>query len=252
MGEERIQVGCLGYQDIILSTAQARALLGAEGYMRSLTRWDVYSSAKRKNRKLAFLPTLEAKAIFADPKAREKLKIDKLPSLLRALQQDVFIYETQNIFAGFGCEYSAIDVIAHTGTEKIHDLNYPITDNLRDVFDIVVDGGTMEHCFNVPEVLFNIVKMLKLNGFILHISPITYPNHGYYNFNPVLFHEFYTHNGCKTISCTCAVVYSEDQPKTIPLSDTFELPLQNTVMFFIAQKIIATNSIGFPLQGIYR
>src|SRR5574341_140267 len=43
----------------------------------------------------------------------------------------------------------AMDVSDHEGAQIIHDLNRPIPPSLRGRFDMVLDGGTLEHVFDV-------------------------------------------------------------------------------------------------------
>lgn len=80
-----------------------------------------------------------------------------------------------------------------------HDLNYPIDPSLKNNFDILIDGGTIEHVFNVPELLKNYMKLVKTGG---HIFIFTMANnhlgHGFYQFSPELFYSVFTNdNGFK-------------------------------------------------------
>ena len=54
------------------------------------------------------------------------------------------------------CDYSDFQSATH-----IFDLNTPAPAELKEKYDLIVDGGTMEHIFNVPRVLENIFYMLK-------------------------------------------------------------------------------------------
>ena len=60
---------------------------------------------------------------------------------------------------------------------------------------MIIDGGTMEHIFHIPNVLNNIYRMLRVGGRIIHISPSSnYVDHGFYSFSPTLFYDFYQTN----------------------------------------------------------
>lgn len=68
-------------------------------------------------------------------------------------------------------------------------------------YDLVVDNGTMEHVFNVQQFLFNSSKLVKKNGFIIHINPLSgFINHGFYQVSPTLYKDFYASNGFSCIS----------------------------------------------------
>jgi len=45
---------------------------------------------------------------------------------------------------------SAMDVSEYEGADILHDLNVPAPANLHERFDLLIDGGTLEHVFNVP------------------------------------------------------------------------------------------------------
>jgi len=62
-------------------------------------------------------------------------------------------------------------------------------------FDLVYDGGTLEHVFHVPNALHRIFRMLRVGGRVLHTSPCAnYLDHGFYMFSPTFFVDFYSAN----------------------------------------------------------
>src|ERR1700730_2186143 len=72
----------------------------------------------------------------------------------------------------------------------------PVVTELRDLFDVVLDAGTMSFCFNVPMVWQNILNMLKDTGYVFHLSSMTgYFGRAYYGLSPMLFRDFYAENG---------------------------------------------------------
>ncbi len=101
--------------------------------------------------------------------------------------------ETVAAFKALGTEeFRAVDVSVSRGIEIIADLNYP-----QDLgkWDLVIDPGTTEHCFNVGQALLNAAEAVDVGGIIFHTPPMTMLNHGFYNFSPTLFHDFYGQNG---------------------------------------------------------
>ena len=96
---------------------------------------------------------------------------------------------------GFG-EVHAIDVNTMDGADIVQDLNKPFADSLYEKFDVVIDGGTLEHVFDISNAMKSIVNMTKRGGKVIHISPLAgYVNHGFYSFSPTLFIDFYEENG---------------------------------------------------------
>ncbi len=59
----------------------------------------------------------------------------------------------------------------------------------------IFELGTLEHIFNVAEGFRNVHRLLRKGGTVIHCSPVSMYDHGFYNFNPVLFWEFYRANG---------------------------------------------------------
>ncbi len=89
----------------------------------------------------------------------------------------------------------ALDCSDYEGAEITFDLNNPLEDQLHSRADILIDGGTLEHVFDVRQALTNVSLMLKPGGRIIHMSPANnYANHGFYQFSPTLYADFYRAN----------------------------------------------------------
>lgn len=93
-------------------------------------------------------------------------------------------------------EVASLDHSDFEGATYLLDLNSDtIQEKLRAHFDIIINGGTMEHVFHVPNVLKNIYEMLKDNGRICHGAPSSnHIDHGFYMFSPTLFWDYYSAN----------------------------------------------------------
>ncbi len=97
-------------------------------------------------------------------------------------------------------DYAALDASAAEGASLIHDLNQPIPDEWRGRYGFVLDGGTLEHLFDVRQALFNIARLVRLGGTVLHVNPLAnWINHGYFSISPCLLFEFYALNGFSPI-----------------------------------------------------
>jgi SAM-dependent methyltransferase len=82
----------------------------------------------------------------------------------------------------------SLDVSDFEGAEFVHDLNRPIPDKLKDRFDLVYDGGTLEHVFQFPTALKNCMELVRPGGrLFLHTVANNYCGHGFYQFSPELF-----------------------------------------------------------------
>lgn len=119
-----------------------------------------------------------------------KLGIGSDPAATHSMRDEEFFR-----FLGFE-EVVSCDVSAYENATLIVDLNVPVPVELHNRFDVIYDGGTMEHIFNVPAVLANIDAMLKIGGRVIHVAPASnMVDHGFYCFSPTLFADYYQANG---------------------------------------------------------
>lgn len=152
--------------------------------------------------------------------------------------------ETMELFSAFGAQLTCVDVHASRGCEIIADLNY---DNAIDgTFDLVIDAGTTEHCFNVGQALMNAACAVKAGGVIFHGSPMTMVNHGFYNFNPTLFHDFYTQNGWQVLHMS---VFQRDRPQPHHAVNRFA-SADSCGLYFLARRV-REGVMRYPTQSKY-
>jgi len=111
-------------------------------------------------------------------------------------------------FAGIGLALEVIDREPLQGCEIVVDLNIGTAwvngvgdtsceSQLLGQYDLVIDPGTSEHCFNIPQALVNLADAVKVGGCISQALPMAMFNHGYWNVNPVALIDFYEANGFK-------------------------------------------------------
>ena len=76
-----------------------------------------------------------------------------------------------------------------------HDLNEPVPASLHRRYALIIDPGTLEHCFNIAQAAKNVAEMVAPGGWVFHGNPMNMFNHGFYNLNPTWYHDFYAANG---------------------------------------------------------
>jgi SAM-dependent methyltransferase len=153
----------------------------------------------------------------------------------------------------------ALDYSEYEGAELVHDLNQPLPPQLHGRFGLIIDGGTIEHVFDVRQSLTNIALLLKPGGRVIHISPANnYVNHGFYQFSPTLFFDYYAANQFADLRCFVAEQdthwydvrpweYIEITPTAGRLTTTRSL-----MVLFIAEKTEASSTNGVPIQSFYQ
>ena len=128
------------------------------------------------------------------------------------------------VFKSLGARnVSSLDASAFENAEFIHDLNVPVGADLKQRFDLVYDGGTLEHVFNYPVALQNCMEMVREGGrFFTHTCANNWCGHGFYQFSPELFYNvFREENGFEIERMIIHVVgpygrwYEVADPRTI-------------------------------------
>lgn len=122
--------------------------------------------------------------LVCDFLTRQGLPTDGVESALKAT-----VY-SEPFFKALGAtQVDSIDNAKFEGANHIHDLNQPIPDNWKEQFNVVCDGGTLEHVFNFPVALRSSMELLKKDGRIFIHTPVNNTSgHGFYQFSPELFY----------------------------------------------------------------
>lgn len=161
--------------------------------------------------------------------------------------------ESISVFKALGAEVDCFDITASRGFEIVADLNLPLPDTTRDRYDIVYDGGTMEHCFNVPQVLRNILSLCRIGGYIVHVNPLNYFNHGFYSFHPTFYHDFYKQSG-NELAAPIHALYGhvlETRAIELPATQGFAQLPERSAVLAVAHKL-TNESSPWPMQTKYR
>lgn len=111
--------------------------------------------------------------------------------------KDAYPIDSYNFWRMFGItDVHALDVSPYEGADLLFDLNSPeLPEKWRGQFDLVLDGGTLEHIFSVGQAMKNIASLVKRGGFIYSIVPCAgWVDHGFYSISPSFFQDFYAAN----------------------------------------------------------
>lgn len=114
------------------------------------------------------------------------------------LQKDFESPYAEEIFQDmYGAKLKSLDGFAHENPDIVWDLNRPVPEEMKAICTCLIDGGTMEHVFHVPQLLHNSFSMLKEGGCYISMVPTNnFNGHGLYQFSPDFFYSvFAKHNG---------------------------------------------------------
>jgi len=155
-----------------------------------------------------------------------------------------------------------MDNSTYEGATVLHDLNLPITEDMKNKYSVIVDGGTIEHVFNFPAAVKNCMQMLRVGGHFIGFTPANnLCGHGFYQFSPELFFRIFSFkngfdvklmamhggDGSKDSTDVYLVKDPDDVKTRIEFKSKKELSL-----IVIAEKIKDTDLFSeFPQQSDY-
>lgn len=183
----------------------------------------------------------------------------------------------EDLFRSLGADdVDSLDISDFEGANIIHDMNLAIPNHLKKKYSLVYDSGSMEHCFDIKQFLFNANAMLKKGGLIYHRNPLNNSiNHGFYSFSPCLYLGFYMKNNFKLLDVTISgfrksihegssakyrtvFEYQIRKEALIPLVNCPRLILERAKdpsiiwnISFLARKQSDSTTSMIPLQPIY-
>jgi SAM-dependent methyltransferase len=162
------------------------------------------------------------------------------------------LFDSLALLRELGVEPTVIDVAKLRGDERIVDLNHPLPEDLARRFDLVVDTGTCEHCFNVGQAFANACEALAAGGILVHAAPLTRINHGFWNFNPTIYPDFFEDNGFRMHVLTGVEGTLRQGFRSFPLDPFSPAPLPRDSVIYVVAERIEVRPLRWPVQRKYR
>ena len=161
-------------------------------------------------------------------------------------------------------EVLATDVSEFEGADLVLDLNQLcVAPDQKGQYDVVLDGGTLEHVFHLPNALQNVLDFTAVGGRFIHIGPSSnHLDHGFYMFSPTLFWDFFTANGLDIQTfyllrynlLTAARerwLYGEYEPGALD-NATGTLDVGSYALSLVVEKPTEVGEIKIPQQSMYK
>ncbi|MBC7784520.1 MAG: hypothetical protein H7144_11845, partial [Burkholderiales bacterium] len=94
-------------------------------------------------------------------------------------------------FEMFGAkQVDSLDFSTFEGATVQHDLNQPLPASLLAKYDLVFDGGSLEHVFNFPQALKSCMEMVRPGGHFVQVSNANnFMGHGFWQISPELIYR---------------------------------------------------------------
>lgn len=165
------------------------------------------------------------------------------------------IPDAEAFFTLLGCEFDVFDIVQERGCEIICDLNKPLlARSFKEPvieeygYDVVLDVGTAEHCFNIGQALMNMASIVKRGGVVIHENPFNCGNHGFYSLNPTLYADFYAQNGFEVEQCGLRT--KDGRGAEVPRTKRFMFTVEEVNVFAVARRVTEQRFV-FPVQSKY-
>lgn len=159
--------------------------------------------------------------------------------------------DTATTFATIGFEPTYIDIHASRGVERVVDLNEMLPVDLLGQFKIVLDPGTIEHCFNIGQAFRNLMDACEVGGYVIHTNPVNMINHGFWNISPTAYADLYDANGFECVEFSL-VLGSVNKREIVPLLPHNRIVLPCEASSFIIYRKKQQLPFVFPMQWKYR
>ncbi len=144
---------------------------------------------------------------------------------------------------GYG-NVESMDFSGYEGCSLVHDLNQPVPPEWHGRYDVVFDGGTIEHVFHFPNAIANAMQLVAEGGYFVSCTPSNnYNGHGFYQFSPELFCRIFDENNGFRVRLLALVestgeqaIYRVQDPKSAGHRITFG-GRGPTLLVVIAEKL---------------
>lgn len=163
--------------------------------------------------------TLGRQNVFLHPGQRSRLRSDRTAAWLDGYRFGDFAEDMFRRAFRFD-RVESIDMSPFEGATIISDIGAPFPAEMDGRFDLAIDGGTLEHVFNYPVGIANLMRLVRVGGAIYTQNPCSgLAGHGFYQFSPELMYRVFSpDNGFRiqfvriALSRTISVEQTVDQP----------------------------------------
>ena len=157
---------------------------------------DLLLELRQRRRSISRIATIGSLSLYLHP--RQATRLQKIIPESRALAKYRWGDTADQILCELtgATEVVSIDMSDYQGSSIVHDMNISLAGkrpDLAEQFDLVIDGGTLEHVFNFPVAVANLMFLVRKGGHVLSANPANnLCGHGFYQFTPELMYRIYS------------------------------------------------------------
>jgi hypothetical protein len=135
--------------------------------------------------------TLGRQNVYLHPKQRRRLRSGRTSAWLDGYRYGDFADDMFRQAFGFE-RVESIDISSFEDATIVSDIGEPLPPELHGRFDLAIDGGTLEHVFNYPVGIANLMRLVRVGGSIYTQNPCGgLAGHGFYQFSPELMYRVF-------------------------------------------------------------
>lgn len=200
--------------------------------------------------------TLGRLELFMAPKVAEEMVHAAFPEAPAMVLKEKESKYSEPLLRMLGATTTdSMDASDYEDATIIHDLNLPVPKELHERFDCIIDGGTVEHVFHIPNAIESCMRMLRTGGHYIAFTPANNQmGHGFYQFSPELY--FSAFSGMNGFEMQQMLIHSAagwlevSDPKVVKSRVTLDSsgPMMLAV---IAKKVAPTAVFSIPQQDSY-
>jgi SAM-dependent methyltransferase len=176
------------------------------------------------------------------------------------------VIDDQTLLSALGFDkVESLDFVDDEKPSIVHDLNEDVPTSFHGRWNVVYDGGTLEHVFDLATAFRNIHLMLKPGGLAIHENPTNnFVDHGFWQLNPTALLDFYSTNGYEILEAWICLFPSVDtmhhetprrfvyDPAAFEALSVGRFPNGLACVFIAARKPLAAKPAVKPTQGFYK
>lgn len=172
-------------------------------------------ACKRRGVSFRRVGTIGRQSLFLEPVEIHRLfsefELNPEPSIVSGLEAACGKF-SEPFWRFLGAEeVVSFDASSYENATFTHDMNRPIPAEWKNRFDVVFDGGSLEHIFNFPTAIANCMNMIVTGGHFISSNPTNnFSGHGFYQFSAELYYRVFSEsNGFRVLN---ALVTEPDGP----------------------------------------
>jgi hypothetical protein len=215
-------------------------------------------------RQTVYLSPTAAKEIAAEHGLKVPagpVELDRSTINRRAAFADQDLISDRGLLSLLGAtKVKALDHTDYEGAEIIHDLTKPLPEKLHGCADVVIDGSTLDNCFNPALTLHSYTQMLRPGGRLFSVNGWSNHHNPYVMPSPLWYLDYFVWNGftdCKVylfaFAAPIVATFTIDLERLARTEQitTFAAPGE-VACCVVAEKSLQPMEISDPVQSHYR